>query len=142
MTIKFIICNKCNDAVFSFSRHSMNWCICGACALDGGFDYQKITGNMENWISMEGEISDNIEHIRKKFTWTKNYDKYERRITPVTKTLNKLTTDHIIGILLYFTKKLENNTEGADYSIVSKQWILSHQIFLEELKYRQNKKLK
>lgn len=41
-------CKKCGDIITSDERHDMNWCKCGAIAIDGGNDYCKITGNPED----------------------------------------------------------------------------------------------
>ena len=41
-------CKKCGDIITSDERHDMNWCKCGAIAIDGGDDYCKITGNPED----------------------------------------------------------------------------------------------
>ncbi len=133
--ITHLICKKCEDFVFSFYRHDMNFCKCGACGLDGGLDYNKITGNLDDIIVVESDIETVIESIRDKFLWTKRYDKYNNLLKkPITKKLKKLTTDHIIGILLYFTKRISQDT-----FTVSKDWVIIHEIFLEELKYRKLK---
>ncbi|MBQ2326509.1 MAG: hypothetical protein II376_03045 [Clostridia bacterium] len=34
-----IRCNLCGDEIESTSRHEYVMCSCGACAVDGGFDY-------------------------------------------------------------------------------------------------------
>ncbi len=39
-----IQCPKCKTIIFSLHRHDFQWCSCGATALDGGFDYQRVTG--------------------------------------------------------------------------------------------------
>ena len=46
ITIK---CKKCGDILQSKHRHDYVTCSCGACAIDGGEDYCRITGNKENW---------------------------------------------------------------------------------------------
>lgn len=43
-----IKCNLCGDIIESKHRHDMVWCKCGACAIDGGNDYHKITGDIKN----------------------------------------------------------------------------------------------
>jgi hypothetical protein len=43
MKINAIQCDKCGDIVFSRARHDMRWCNCGEVAIDGGFDYTKIS---------------------------------------------------------------------------------------------------
>ena len=49
-----IKCLKCGDIVESNSVHEMNWCKCGAVAVDGGNDYMKITGELCNFEILEG----------------------------------------------------------------------------------------
>jgi hypothetical protein len=36
-------CPTCKDIVYSRARHDMRGCTCGAIAVDGGFDYSKIS---------------------------------------------------------------------------------------------------
>lgn len=43
-----IRCKICGDIIESKHRHDMVWCKCGACAIDGGSDYTKISGDMNN----------------------------------------------------------------------------------------------
>ena len=49
MLIDIIECKKCKDIIYSRCRHDMRWCSCGSCAIDGGFDYLKVTGNFEDF---------------------------------------------------------------------------------------------
>lgn len=44
-----IRCKICGDIIESKHRHDMVWCKCGACAIDGGSDYTKISGDSNNW---------------------------------------------------------------------------------------------
>jgi len=37
-------CKKCKDEIYSEYRHGFKWCKCGKIAIDGGNDYNKITG--------------------------------------------------------------------------------------------------
>lgn len=41
-----ILCKKCNYLLTSHSRHDYVKCKCGACFLDGGFDYMRIGGDL------------------------------------------------------------------------------------------------
>lgn len=56
MKINAIKCLKCNDIIYSCSRHDFHWCSCNSCAIDGGFDYIKIIGNPSDWERTEIEI--------------------------------------------------------------------------------------
>ena len=40
-----ITCPKCKDTIYSRARHDMRYCSCNAIAIDGGFDYIKITAS-------------------------------------------------------------------------------------------------
>lgn len=54
-----IKCKKCGDIIESTSVHDFKFCSCGACAVDGGHDYLKRTGNKEDWEELsEVEESD------------------------------------------------------------------------------------
>ena len=44
-----IRCKKCGDIIESISTHDFKFCSCGACAVDGGHDYLKRSGNQEDW---------------------------------------------------------------------------------------------
>ena len=43
-----IRCKKCNDTITSYSRHDFKWCKCGACFVDGGKDYLRRGGELED----------------------------------------------------------------------------------------------
>ena len=44
-----IRCKKCGDIIESTHRHDFVTCTCCACAVDGGHDYLRRVGNMEDW---------------------------------------------------------------------------------------------
>jgi hypothetical protein len=48
MEVHAIQCKKCKDVIFSRANHDMRYCSCGAVAIDGGFDYVKISGNPDD----------------------------------------------------------------------------------------------
>ena len=133
MNITYLKCNHCKDSIFSFSRHSMVYCKCGKIAIDGGFDYTKITGNKEDFVQLTSPVSGCIKLIREKFQWIKRYNKQNQLLKiPQKRKLKDLTTDHIIGILLYFTNQLSLHDDGNSCNM-SNQWLI------EELKYRKLK---
>lgn len=43
MKIKAIRCPKCRDVIYSRARHDCRQCGCGFVAIDGGFDYLKVS---------------------------------------------------------------------------------------------------
>ena len=44
-----IRCRKCGDIIESKTVHDFKVCSCGACAVDGGHDYLRRCGNLEDW---------------------------------------------------------------------------------------------
>lgn len=44
-----IRCKKCGDILESFSVHDFKMCSCGSCAVDGGHDYLRRCGELDNW---------------------------------------------------------------------------------------------
>ncbi len=43
-----IRCKKCNDIIESVSEHDIKFCQCGAVAVDGGHDYIRRCGKLED----------------------------------------------------------------------------------------------
>ena len=43
-----IRCRKCGDEIESFSVHDFKYCKCGACFIDGGHEYCRYGGNLED----------------------------------------------------------------------------------------------
>ena len=54
-----IRCLKCGDIIISKSVHDFRYCSCRACAVDGGTDYLRRVGELEDWedLSIVEEIS-------------------------------------------------------------------------------------
>lgn len=44
-----IQCMKCGDIIESKHVHDFVTCSCGACSVDGGHDYLRRCGNLEDW---------------------------------------------------------------------------------------------
>ena len=44
-----IKCKKCGYVIESTHRHDFKLCKCGAVAVDGGKDYLRRSGNLEDW---------------------------------------------------------------------------------------------
>jgi hypothetical protein len=55
-----IQCKNCKDIIESKTRHNMVWCKCGKVAVDGGHDYLRRVGELENIIELS-VISDELE---------------------------------------------------------------------------------
>lgn len=43
-----IKCRKCDCIVYSRATHDMRYCECGAIAIDGGREYLKVSGNLDD----------------------------------------------------------------------------------------------
>ena len=44
-----IRCKKCGEVIESKSVHDFKFCSCRACAVDGGHEYLRRCGELENW---------------------------------------------------------------------------------------------
>ena len=44
-----IRCKKCGDVIESVSVHDFKFCKCETVAVDGGHDYLRRLGNLEDW---------------------------------------------------------------------------------------------
>ena len=44
-----IKCRKCGDNIESTLVHDFKFCLCGACAVDGGTEYLRRIGEREDW---------------------------------------------------------------------------------------------
>ena len=54
-----IQCLKCGDIIESFTVHDFKYCSCGACAVDGGKDYLRRCGNLEDFKDLsEAEVEE------------------------------------------------------------------------------------
>lgn len=43
-----IRCKRCNEIIESKSVHDFKWCLCKSVAIDGGKEYLKRCGNLED----------------------------------------------------------------------------------------------
>ena len=76
LRVSAIKCKHCKDTIFSRCRHDFRWCSCEKVAIDGGFDYIKVTGDGEDY-----EMVNNfeIEYVSKEELyddWNSYRDKY------------------------------------------------------------------
>ncbi len=49
ITVNKIRCKKCGDIIESKSVHDFRSCKCGFVAVDGGHNYLRRVGNLEDW---------------------------------------------------------------------------------------------
>ena len=47
-----IQCNKCKDIIESKNVHDFKWCTCKSIAVDGGLEYLRRVGNLEDIIEL------------------------------------------------------------------------------------------
>ena len=47
-----IRCKKCGDIIESKTRHDFKWCSCKSIAVDGGLEYLRRVGNLEDIIEL------------------------------------------------------------------------------------------
>ena len=47
-----IQCKRCGDIIESMNVHDFVTCSCGACSVDGGHDYLRRCGNLEDMIDL------------------------------------------------------------------------------------------
>ena len=47
-----IQCNKCKDIIESKHVHDFKWCACKSIAVDGGLEYLRRVGNLEDIIEL------------------------------------------------------------------------------------------
>jgi hypothetical protein len=53
-----IKCLKCGEIIESKTVHDFKMCSCGSCGVDGGKEYLRRIGNMEDWEELS-EVKDN-----------------------------------------------------------------------------------
>jgi len=53
-------CKKCGDEPYSTHRHDYKPCKCGAVAVDGGMEYLRRVGDVENMEEMSYTMNNNI----------------------------------------------------------------------------------
>ena len=53
MKVAAIKCPQCGDTIYSRATHDMRGCTCGAVAIDGGFDYIKVSGHYTGLVHLE-----------------------------------------------------------------------------------------
>jgi hypothetical protein len=54
------ICKECNDFIVSKHRHDFVECKCGAIFVDGGQEYLRRGGKLENSLDMSWELPDDL----------------------------------------------------------------------------------
>jgi hypothetical protein len=47
-----IQCKKCGEIISSFSTHDFKYCLCHSVAVDGGFEYMRVTGSPVDYTDL------------------------------------------------------------------------------------------
>jgi hypothetical protein len=71
-------CKKCGDIIYSAYRHDFKYCKCGSVAVDGGTDYLRRTGEIEDIIerSMHMDV-DALTDCKDAVRWAENTGRNE-----------------------------------------------------------------
>ena len=66
--INKIKCKKCEDIIESTHRHDFKFCKCGAVAVDGGHDYLRRCGNLDEFedLSVTEDVEIDFDLIKRK----------------------------------------------------------------------------
>ena len=76
MKIYGIQCPSCKDIIFSRARHDFRFCSCGETAIDGGFDYTKVSFNEKYSVPKSIELEMSVTREQLYQDWNKKTDKY------------------------------------------------------------------
>ena len=67
-----IQCRKCNDIIYSATRHDFRACSCGAVSVDGGNDYLRRVGDLKAIKEMSIEIPfEKADALMKAIKWAR-----------------------------------------------------------------------
>lgn len=58
-----IRCRKCDEIIESEYTHDFKWCSCHACAVDGGHDYLRRTGSLDNFDELSEIAEDETDEL-------------------------------------------------------------------------------
>lgn len=76
IAVNCVKCLKCNDYIYSQSRHDFCYCSCGSIAVDGGTDYLKRSGDINNYQEASIFVAvDDEDYTGKFLIWAPSGDK-------------------------------------------------------------------
>lgn len=61
IVVNKIRCRRCGDIIESRYTHDFKWCSCGKCAVDGGHDYLRRTGEHEDYEELSVVIDNSSQ---------------------------------------------------------------------------------
>ena len=77
ITVSCIRCSNCGDILYSRTVHDFHYCYCGRIAIDGGFDYVKICGDIKHFLDIfQLEIDATKTDLY--YDWNSRKNKYGR----------------------------------------------------------------
>lgn len=79
LTLNAVKCGKCHEVIVSTHRHDFRYCKCRAVAVDGGLDYAKRCGDLDNYI----ELSEYEEYEREETDWERETRERNEAKAPV-----------------------------------------------------------
>ena len=87
-----IRCKKCGDIIESKHVHDFKMCKCGAVGVDGGHDYLRRLGNLDDWVGLS-EVAEEpdltLEEFQAKLKRQQSVDKALAILLTATDGVNK-----------------------------------------------------
>lgn len=74
LMVASLTCPSCNNVIFSRARHDYRSCSCGEIAVDGGFDYLKVSFKKEQPKSKRIRVYATRQELYD--DWNKSIDKF------------------------------------------------------------------
>ena len=74
-----IRCRKCADIIESKYTHDYVSCSCGSCAVDGGYEYLRRTGELEDFEELSETLGDDSDLDELNSALMKNREYYIRK---------------------------------------------------------------
>jgi len=74
--VSAVICPQCKAIIFSRARHDFRSCPCGTISIDGGFDYTKLTSNLNSSVPKIFTLSIEQTPMELYDDWNTGADKY------------------------------------------------------------------
>lgn len=84
--VNAIKCSDCGDLIFSRARHDFHYCTCGNTAVDGGFEYTKVSH--KGVMPMISKLHIDVTKQELMDDWNSGKDKFGviKQLTPKQKT--------------------------------------------------------
>ena len=76
ITVKAVKCPKCGETIYSRCHYDFHYCHCGATAIDGGFDYVKISGKDAEKLQAFDVKLDDVDEEGLHKDWSEETNKY------------------------------------------------------------------